>query len=136
MVATKQQNNPFEYCDVLSMSTWKSLRGARGSLIFSNKKSKKDPEIEKKINSAVFPTLQGTASMHQIAGICSQLGEVCTPAYKEYISQVISNAKTLGVALEKKNYEIITQGTENHMILWDFRKTNFHGNTFLFELIH
>ena len=122
LVAAKEHNNPFEYCDVITSTTHKTLRGPRSGLIFCKK------ELEEKINFAVFPGLQGGPHNHQIAGVANQLLEVDTPEFKEYIIQVKKNAKTLGNSLMASKYKLVTNGTDNHLILMDLRDKNISGS--------
>jgi glycine hydroxymethyltransferase len=121
-VATDLLKNPFEYCDIVTTTTHKTLRGPRAGMIFCKK------ELEDKINSAVFPGLQGGPHNGQIAAIATQLKEVMTPEYKLYIQQVKSNAQTLANELIKCGYNICTNGTDNHIILVDLRKHNILGS--------
>ena len=122
LVAAKEHNNPFEYCDVVTSTTHKTLRGPRSGLIFCKK------ELEEKVNFAVFPGLQGGPHNHQIAGVANQLLEVDTPEFKQYIIQVKKNAKTLGNSLMESGYKLVTNGTDNHLILIDLRDKNISGS--------
>ena len=101
-VATQEMCSPFEYCDVVTTTTHKSLRGPRAGIIFFRK------ELEQQINEAVFPGLQGGPHENQIAAIATQLLEVQTSEFKDYIKQVRSNAQTLAFALEGNGFKIIT----------------------------
>ena len=85
-------------------------------------------ELEDDINFAVFPGLQGGPHNHQIAGVATQLLEVQTPEFKEYIKQVKKNAKCLGDFIKKKGYKLVTDGTENHLILVDLRGHGISGS--------
>lgn len=96
LVATGEALNPFEYCDIVTTTTHKSLRGPRAGMIFYKKDSR---DFEKKISDAVFPALQGGPHEHQIAGIATQLLEVNTPEFKEYAHQIRLNA----IALDRKS---------------------------------
>ena len=122
LVAAKEHNNPFEYCDVVTSTTHKTLRGPRSGLIFCKK------ELEEAVNFAVFPGLQGGPHNHQIAGVANQLLEVDTPEFKQYIIQVKKNAKTLGNSLMESGYKLVTNGTDNHLILIDLRDKNISGS--------
>lgn len=123
LVATGAANSPFEYVDVCTTTTHKSLRGPRSGMIFFKK------QFENQINNAVFPGLQGGPHMHQIAGIATQLKEVNTPVFKEYIDNVCKNAVALADQLSNKyGYTLATGGTENHLILWDLKPQKVTGS--------
>ena len=109
---------PFKYADIITTTTHKTLRGPRGGLIFCK------PELAKKIDSAVFPGLQGGPLEHIIAGkaICAE--EACTKEYKEYIHQVVKNCSAMADQFTKLGYNVITGGTDNHLFLLDFSKTH------------
>ena len=121
-VATNELKNPFEYCDIVTTTTHKTLRGPRAGMIFYKK------ELENNINNAVFPGLQGGPHNHQIAAIATQLNEVMTPEYKTYIKQVKLNAQVLANELINYGYNVCTNGTDNHIILIDLRNVNLSGN--------
>jgi len=121
-VATGELKNPFEYCDIVTTTTHKTLRGPRAGMIFFKK------EFENSINQAVFPMLQGGPHQHQIAAIATQLKEVKTPKFKTYINQVKLNAKKLCSELIKKGYNISTNGTDNHQLLINLRNKNITGS--------
>jgi glycine hydroxymethyltransferase len=121
LVATEEFKSPFEYCDVVTSTTHKTLRGPRSGLIFYKK------ELKEKIDFAVFPGLQGGPHNHQIAGVATQLLETMTPEFKDYIVQVKKNARTLAEYLIKKDYKLITDGTDNHLLLVDLRNKNISG---------
>jgi glycine hydroxymethyltransferase len=127
LVATGEAANPFDFCDVVTTTTHKSLRGPRAGMIFFRKDAR---DFEKKINYAVFPALQGGPHEHQIAAIATQLKEVATPEFKQYAVQVKSNARTVAAALVKRGYTMATGGTDNHLVLWDLRPQNITGNKF------
>lgn len=120
-VATQEMRSPFDYCDIVTTTTHKSLRGPRAGLIFFKR------EFEQQINEAVFPGLQGGPHENQIAAVATQLLEVQTPEFKKYIRQVRDNAQTLSSALEGKGFNIITGGTENHLMLVDLRNKGLSG---------
>jgi glycine hydroxymethyltransferase len=121
LVATGEFKSPFEYCDVVTSTTHKTLRGPRSGLIFYKK------ELKEQIDFAVFPGLQGGPHNHQIAGVATQLLESTTPEFKDYIIQVKKNAKTLAEFLIRKDYKLITDGTDNHLLLVDLRSKNVSG---------
>lgn len=125
LVATGEAESPFKYCDVVTSTTHKTLRGPRSGVIFFRKDAR---GFEKKINNAVFPGLQGGPHEHQIAALATQLKEVATPEFKEYIQQVKKNASHLATVLAKKGYKIATNGTENHLILWDLKPAGITGS--------
>jgi glycine hydroxymethyltransferase len=120
-VATGEMKSPFSYCDVVTTTTHKSLRGPRAGIIFFKK------ELEQQINEAVFPGLQGGPHENQIAAIATQLREVQTPDFKEYICQVRANARALSKELEERGFKIITGGTDNHLMLVDLRNKGLSG---------
>ena len=125
LVATGEMSNPFEYCDIVTTTTHKSLRGPRAGMIFFRKDER---DFEKKINDAVFPGLQGGPHDHQVAAIATQLKEVATPEFKQYCVQIKKNAKALAQALMDKGYKLATDGTDNHLILWDVRPLGLTGS--------
>jgi glycine hydroxymethyltransferase len=120
-VATKEMRSPFNYCDIVTTTTHKSLRGPRAGIIFFRR------ELEQQINDAVFPGLQGGPHENQIAAVATQLREVQTLEFKEYIKQVRLNAQTLSSALEGQGFTIVTGGTENHLMLVDLRNKGISG---------
>lgn len=125
IIAAGEAASPFEYCDVVTTTTHKSLRGPRAGMIFYRKD---DRGFESLINNSVFPALQGGPHEHQIAGIATQLKEVATPEFKMYIQQVKANAKALGEALSAFGYKMSTGGTVNHLLLWDMRPQDLTGS--------
>merc|ERR1719446_606497 len=125
LVATGCHPAPFEHCDIVTTTTHKSLRGPRAGMIFF-KYQDKYPDIKDRIDMAVFPGLQGGPHNHQIGGLACQLLEVATPAFKEYSKQVVANAKTIAETLQSKGHKLATDGTDNHLVLWDLRP---HGLT-------
>jgi len=128
LVAAEEQANPFEYCDVVTTTTHKTLRGPRAGLIFFRKDSDKASDLEKRVNDAVFPACQGGPHNNTIAGIATTLLQATQPTWKAYAKQVIANAKTLGEALVGKGYMLQTSGTENHLVLWDLRPLKLTGS--------
>merc|ERR1712048_1462478 len=125
LVATKQHPSPFEHCDIVTTTTHKSLRGPRAGMIFF-KYSEKYPDIKERIDMAVFPGLQGGPHNHQIGGLAAQLLEVNTPEFVQYTKDVIKNCQALSAFMQEKGHKIATDGTDNHLILWDLRP---HGLT-------
>lgn len=118
LVATDMHPSPFGYADVITTTTHKTLRGPRGGLIFCR------PELEKKINSGVFPGMQGGPLEHVILAkaICAE--EALRPSFKEYIDQVVSNAKEMADTFVALGYDVVTGGTDTHLFLIDFSKTH------------
>merc|ERR1712100_461069 len=127
LVATKQHPAPFEHCDVVTTTTHKSLRGPRSGMIFF-KYSDKIPDIKERIDMAVFPALQGGPHNHQIGALAVQLLEVKTPEFVEYSKAVVANAKTLAEELMAKGHKLASDGTDNHLILWDLRPHGLTGS--------
>ncbi len=124
LVAGKAYPSPFPYADIVTTTTHKTLRGPRGALIFSKVDSR---ELNKKIDRAVFPGLQGGPHMNQTAAIAVALKEAATPAFKKYARQVILNAQTLARELSILGWRIISGGTESHLILVDVAKEGIGG---------
>jgi len=114
--------SPFPYADIVTTTTHKTLRGPRGGMIMCN-----DEDIAKKINSAIFPGLQGGPLVHVIAAKAVAFGEILKPAWKEYAKQVKANAKVLGEVLVKRGYDIVSGGTDNHLVLVSFLNKEFSG---------
>merc|ERR1719356_1336151 len=125
LVATGCHPSPFPHCDVVTTTTHKSLRGPRSGMIFF-KYSEKMPDIKERIDMAVFPGLQGGPHNHQIGALATQLLEVNSPEFKTYSQQVINNTRVLATVLMEKGYKLATDGTDNHLLLWDLRP---HGLT-------
>jgi len=127
LVATQEAASPFDYCDIVTTTTHKSLRGPRAGMIFYRKDER---GFEHKINQAVFPALQGGPHEHQIAGVATQLLEVMTPEFKVYAAQVRKNAQALANKLISLGYTMATGGTENHLVLWDLKPQKITGSKF------
>merc|ERR1719384_557572 len=127
LVATGQHPAPFEHCDVVTTTTHKSLRGPRSGMIFF-KYTDKIPDIKERIDMAVFPGLQGGPHNHQIGGLATQLLEVKSPAFVEYSKAVVANAKTLADTLKEKGHKLASDGTDNHLVLWDVRPHGLTGS--------
>lgn len=122
--------SPAPYVDVIMTTTHKSLRGPRGAMIMVTKKGlKKDPELVNKINKSVFPGLQGGPHINTIAGIAVALKEDSKPIFKKYAKQVVKNAKTLAKELKKYDFQLVTGGTDSHLLLIDLQNKNLLGNT-------
>jgi glycine hydroxymethyltransferase len=137
LVAVEEAVSPFDYADVVTTTTHKSLRGPRSGMIFFRRgprtPKKGEPadvqyDFEDKINFAVFPALQGGPHNNAIGGLAVALKQAMNPAFKAYQIQVKANAKVLADALMGKGYKLVTDGTENHLILWDLRPLGLTGN--------
>ena len=122
LVAAGEHMSPFPYADVVTSTTHKTLRGPRGGIILSN-----DEDIAKKINSAIFPGLQGGPLVHVIAGKAVAFKEILAPEWKDYAKQVKANAKVLGEVLVSRGYDIVSGGTDNHLVLVSFLNKEFSG---------
>ena len=121
IIAAGEHPSPFPHAHVVTSTTHKTLRGPRGGIILSN-----DLEISKLMNKAVFPGLQGGPLMHVIAAKAVAFKEALSDDYKKYIKQVLQNAKILGKTLQNRGYDILTNGTVNHIVVLDLRQ---HGIT-------
>ena len=122
LVAAEEYPDPLPYGHVVTSTTHKTIRGPRGGMILSN-----DMDLGKKFNSAVFPGLQGGPLMHVIAAKAVAFGEALKPEFKDYIKQVKVNAKILSEVLMKNGIDIVTKGTDSHMVLVDLRSKNVTG---------
>jgi glycine hydroxymethyltransferase len=122
LVAGGAHPSPFPHAHVVSTTTHKTLRGPRGGMVLTN-----DDEIAKKINSAVFPGLQGGPLMHVIAGKAVALGEALRPEFKLYARAVVENAKALAATIAAGGYAIVAGGTDNHLMLVDLRPKKLTG---------
>ncbi|WP_170473091.1 serine hydroxymethyltransferase [Ruegeria arenilitoris] len=123
LVAAGEHPSPFPHAHVATTTTHKTLRGPRGGMILTN-----DEEIAKKVNSAIFPGIQGGPLMHVIAGKAVALGEALQPAFKDYIRQVVVNAQALSDQLIKGGLDTVTHGTDTHVVLVDLRPKGVKGN--------
>ncbi|MEM5295588.1 serine hydroxymethyltransferase [Burkholderia sp. JPY481] len=122
IVAAGRHENPIRFADVVTSTTHKTLRGPRGGFILTNK-----GDIAKKINSAVFPGLQGGPLMHVIAGKAVAFGEALRPEFTAYIDRVLRNARALGNVLRSGDLSLVTGGTDNHLLLVDLRSKKLTG---------
>ena len=122
LVAGGVHPSPLPHAHVVTTTTHKSLRGPRGGMILTN-----DEEIAKKINSAVFPGLQGGPLMHVIAAKAVALGEALRPEFKTYAQNVVTNARALAESLKAQGLDIVSGGTDNHLMLVDLRPKNATG---------
>ncbi|GAB4175949.1 MAG: serine hydroxymethyltransferase [Coleofasciculaceae cyanobacterium] len=122
LVATGHHPNPIPHCHVVTTTTHKTLRGPRGGLILTN-----DAELGKKLDKAVFPGTQGGPLEHVIAAKAVAFGEALKPEFKAYSAQVIENAKALATQLQKRGFKIVSDGTDNHLMLVDLRSIGMTG---------
>ena len=122
LIAGKAAANPFEYADVVTTTTHKTLRGPRAGLIFFKK------VFENQMNFAVFPSNQGGPHNNTIAGVAVALKQSATPEFRDYAKQIILNAQALSRTLSGKNYKIVTGYTDNHLLLWDLRPLGLTGS--------
>ena len=122
LVAAGEHMSPFPHAHVVTTTTHKTLRGPRGGMIMTN-----DEEIAKKINSAIFPGLQGGPLVHVIAAKAVAFKEILDPKWKDYAKQVKANAKVLGEVLVSRGYDIVSGGTDNHLVLVSFLNKPFSG---------
>ncbi|WP_273756091.1 serine hydroxymethyltransferase [Bartonella sp. MM73XJBT] len=122
LVAGGVHPSPVPYAHIVTTTTHKSLRGPRGGLILTN-----DEALAKKINSAIFPGLQGGPLMHVIAAKAVAFAEALQPSFKRYSADVVTNAKTLAKTLENNGFNIVSGGTDNHLLLVDLRSKNVTG---------
>ena len=123
LVAGGVHSNPLLYADVVTTTTHKTLRGPRGGMILTN-----SGEIAKKINSAVFPGIKGGPLMHVIAAKAVCFNEALTPKFREYAAQVRKNARALGEALQKRGLDLVSGGTDTHLLLVDLRPKGLTGD--------
>ena len=117
LVAGKVVANPFDYADLVTSTTHKTLRGPRSGMIFAK------VDMMDRINQAVFPMLQGGPHNHQIAALAVALKEASSPDFTLYAKNVVANANALGKGLIERGYNLVTGGTDNHIVLWDVRST-------------
>ena len=122
LVATKQYPNPLQYADVVTTTTHKTLRGPRGGLVLTN-----NQDFAKKINSAVFPGLQGGPLMHVICAKAVAFGEALKPNFVDYIKNVILNAQVLSKVMIERGLEVVSGGTDTHLTLVDLRPKKLTG---------
>ena len=125
LVAAGEHPSPVPYADIVTTTTHKTLRGPRGGMIMTN-----DEELAKKINKAIFPGTQGGPLMHTIAAKAVCFGEALTPEFKEYQHQVVVNARTLAEGLLAEGFDLVSGGTDNHLMLVDLRPMGITGKEF------
>ncbi|MEA5620657.1 serine hydroxymethyltransferase [Cronbergia sp. UHCC 0137] len=122
LVATGHHPNPIDHCDVVTTTTHKTLRGPRGGLILT-----RDAELGKKLDKSVFPGTQGGPLEHVIAGKAVAFGEALKPEFTAYSAQVIDNARALASQLQNRGFKLVSNGTDNHLILVDLRSIGMTG---------
>ncbi len=125
LVAAGEHPSPLPHADVVSTTTHKTLRGPRGGMILTN-----DEEIAKKVNKAIFPGTQGGPLMHVIAAKAVSFGEALKPEFKEYQHRIIENAQALAKALLEEGFDLVSGGTDNHLMLVDLRPMKITGKEF------
>jgi len=135
LVLTGLVANPFDYCDVITTTTHKTLRGPRAGIIFFRRgkrlvggKEIGNYELEEAINFAVFPSCQGGPHENTIAAVAVALKEASLPQFKEYCLQIRKNCQTLSRCLLEHGYSLITGGSDNHLVLWDLRPQGLTGS--------
>ena len=122
LVAAGEHQSPVPYADIVTTTTHKTLRGPRGGMILTN-----DEELAKKINKAIFPGTQGGPLMHVIAAKAVCFGEALKPEFKDYGRQIVKNASVLASSLLEKGFDLVSGGTDNHLMLVDLRPFNITG---------
>eukprot|EP01013_Petalomonas_cantuscygni_P037380 TRINITY_DN68199_c0_g1_i1.p1 TRINITY_DN68199_c0_g1~~TRINITY_DN68199_c0_g1_i1.p1 ORF type:complete len:541 (+),score=108.11 TRINITY_DN68199_c0_g1_i1:156-1625(+) len=144
LVAADVHPSPFPYCDVVTTTTHKSLRGPRSGIIFFRTRRPKvvkgaaaaaaPAEVEyeptpwaKTIDQAVFPAVQGGPHNHQIAGVATQMREVTTPGFRQYAARVVENCRALCEEMRKRGWTLLTSGSDNHLVLWNVRTLGLTG---------
>jgi len=129
LVAAGVLDDPFQYCDFVTTTTHKSLRGPRSGLIFFKKETTTGKSlVEEAVNNAVFPSCQGGPHVNKIGGVAAQLAEVMTPEFKAYALQVQANARALAAFLLEKGYTLSSGGTDNHLLLVNLRPLHITGS--------
>src|SRR5690606_26925805 len=123
LVATGLYPNPLPFADVVTSTTHKTLRGPRGGLILA----RANAELEKKLNSMVFPGNQGVPLMHVIAAKAVAFQEALQPQFKEYQQQVLANARAMAGAFQRRGYRVVSGGTDNHLFLLDLSDKQMTG---------
>ena len=125
LVAAGEHPSPVPYADVVTTTTHKTLRGPRGGMILTN-----DEELAKKFNKAIFPGIQGGPLMHVIAAKAVSFGEALKPEFKEYQHKIVENARVLADALLAEGFDLVSGGTDNHLMLVDLRPMHITGKEF------
>jgi glycine hydroxymethyltransferase len=138
LVAAKLLDNPFDYSDIVTTTTHKSLRGPRASMIFYRKGTRQQPKkngdiketpykFEETVNFAVFPSCQGGPHNNTISAVAVAMKEALDATFVEYQKQVVANCRAMAAALVKKGYKLVSGGTDNHLLLWDVRPQGLNG---------
>ncbi|XP_030527640.1 serine hydroxymethyltransferase 3, chloroplastic [Rhodamnia argentea] len=127
LVAASVVADPFEYCDIVTTTTHKSLRGPRGGMIFFKKEPVLGVDLESAINNAVFPGLQGGPHNHTIGGLTVSLKFAQSPEFRAYQNKVVSNCKALASRLIELGYKLVSGGSDNHLVLVDLRPLGIDG---------
>ena len=122
LVAGGQHPSPIPYADVVTTTTHKTLRGPRGGMILTN-----NEELAKKFNKAIFPGTQGGPLMHVIAAKAVCFGEALKPEFKAYAEQVVKNAQALAKGLVSRGFNLVSGGSDNHLMLVDLQPFNITG---------
>jgi glycine hydroxymethyltransferase len=135
LIVAGVHHSPAQDAHIITTTTHKTLRGPRGALIMvTDKGLKKDPDLPKKIETAIIPGLQGGPHDNQTAAIAVALGEASTPGFKKYAKQIILNSKALSKELIKNGFQLVSGGTDNHLILIDLRNRGVNGAVAAFAL--
>ncbi len=129
LVASNYHQNPSQYADIITSTTHKTLRGARGGIILSNNK-----DIMKKVDRAIFPGIQGGPLLHAVAAKAVSFKEALSDSFKHYIKQVLINAKILAQTIQNRGYKILTNGTDTHIVVIDLVTKGLQGNITSHEL--
>jgi glycine hydroxymethyltransferase len=130
LIVAGEHESPVQYAHIVTTTTHKTLRGPRGAMIMvTDKGMKYDPELPKKIETAIIPGLQGGPHDNQTAAIAVALKEAASPKFRKYGQQIVKNAKALSQALLSKGYDVVSGGTDNHLILIDLRNKKVNGAT-------
>ena len=128
LVVAGEHQSPAEHAHIITTTTHKTLRGPRGAMIMATQKGlDKEPKLGRKINSAIIPGLQGGPHMNNIAALAVALEEASTNRFKEYAGQVVKNAKALAQSLMDNGLEVVSGGTDNHLLVADVRPLDILG---------
>ncbi|ORX72442.1 glycine hydroxymethyltransferase [Linderina pennispora] len=130
LVAAGEQESPFKYCDIVTTTTHKTLRGPRAGLIFFRKHEGEDRKtsLEARVNQAVFPSCQGGPHNNTIAGIAVALKQAASPEFVQYAKQVRANTQALAKTLTGHGYRLSSGGSDNHLVLWDLKPQGLTGS--------